>query len=76
MAQRMIAVNTFFYSTKRPRTVGTSKNTYRTTKTVFYSIGTIVAMNVATVINIYGFPSEAFYGLTSVSLYGIALVVF
>lgn len=56
--------------------MGTSKNTYKGTKTVFYSIGTIVAMNVATVINIYGFPSEAFYGLTSISLYGIALIVF
>lgn len=33
-------------------------------------------MNVATVINIYGFPSEAFYGLTSISLYAIALLIF
>lgn len=45
-------------------------------KKVLFSLGTIVAMNIATVINIYGFPSEAFYGLTSVSLYAIALVVF
>lgn len=45
-------------------------------KTVFFGIGTIVALNVATVINIYGFPSEAFYGLTSISLYCIALIVF
>lgn len=43
---------------------------------LFFSIGTIVALNVATVINIYGFPSEAFYGLTSISLYAIALVIF
>lgn len=43
---------------------------------VFFSIGTIVALNVATVINIYGFPSEAFYGLSSVTLYGIALLIF
>lgn len=56
--------------------VDTSKNINKGVKTVFFSIGTIVAMNVATVINIYGFPSEAFYGLTSVSLYAIALLVF
>lgn len=53
-----------------------TKKINKGTKTVFFSVGTIVAMNVATVINIYGFPSEAFYGLTSVSLYGIALLVF
>ena len=45
-------------------------------KTAYFSIGTIIALNVATTINIYGFPSEAFYGLTSISLYGIALLVF
>lgn len=45
-------------------------------KSSFFSIGTIVALNIATVINIYGFPSEAFYGLTSISLYLIAIVVF
>lgn len=54
----------------------TNKNINKGVKTIFFSIGTIVAMNVATVINIYGFPSEAFYGLTSISLYGIALLVF
>ncbi|MGL5228773.1 MAG: amino acid permease, partial [Bacteroidales bacterium] len=45
-------------------------------KSSFFSIGTIVALNIATVINIYGFPSEAFYGLTSISLYLIAIVIF
>ncbi len=45
-------------------------------KSSYFSIGTLVALNIATVINIYGFPSEAFYGLTSISLYLIAIVVF
>lgn len=45
-------------------------------KSVYFSIATIVAMNIAIIINIYGFPSEAFYGLTSISLYGIALIIF
>ena len=48
----------------------------KTATRAFFGIGTIVAFNVATVINIYGFPSEAFYGLTSVTFYLIALVVF
>ena len=42
----------------------------------YFSIGTIVALNVATVINIYGFPSEAFYGLTSITFYIISLIIF
>lgn len=45
-------------------------------KSSFFSIGTIVALNIATVINIYGFPSEAFYGLSSILLYLIAILVF
>lgn len=42
----------------------------------FLSIATLVALNVVTVINIYGFPSEAIYGLSSISLYLIAMFVF
>lgn len=42
----------------------------------FFSVGTIVALNIATVINIYGFPSEAFYGLSSISLYLISIFIF
>ncbi|MGL4779815.1 MAG: APC family permease [Bacteroidales bacterium] len=45
-------------------------------KRSYFSIGTIVALNIATVINIYGFPSEAFYGLKSISLYLIAILIF
>ncbi|MGL5682527.1 MAG: APC family permease [Marinifilaceae bacterium] len=45
-------------------------------KTALFSIGTLVALNVATVVNIYGFPSEAVYGLSSISLYLIAIIVF
>lgn len=33
-------------------------------------------MNIAIVTNIYGFPSEAFYGLTSISLYLIGVIIF
>lgn len=47
-----------------------------TAKSSYFSIGTLVALNIATVINIYGFPSEAFYGLTSISLYLIAIIIF
>lgn len=52
------------------------KKNNRKVSSSFLGIGTLVALNVATVINIYGFPSEAFYGLTSITFYVIALVVF
>lgn len=48
----------------------------KSTTQIFFSVGTLVALNVATVINIYGFPSEAVYGLSSITLYVVAIVIF
>lgn len=45
-------------------------------KKQYLTTGTIVAMNLAIVVNLYGFPSEAFYGLSSIVLYLIGMIVF